>query len=84
MVAIAATTTVLAVATAPYLITSTSAKITQETTPPTCTNHKGQVIGSSCPGSSSGPGQGHTFTPGTTACRHNPSSPTNYPPGQNK
>jgi hypothetical protein len=72
------------VAVAPSLINSASARITQETTPPTCTNHNGDVIGSNCPGSSSGPGQGHTFTPGTTTCNHNPSSTTSCPPGQNK
>jgi hypothetical protein len=54
-----------------------SARITQETT---CTNHNGDVIGSSCPGSSAGPGQGHTES---STCNHNPSSTTRCPPGQN-
>jgi hypothetical protein len=69
------------------LTPSASAKIIPGTpgTPPTCTNHNGDVIGSSCPGSSAGPGLGHTFNPGSPpTCNHNPSSTTSCPPGQNK
>jgi hypothetical protein len=70
------------VAAAPSLIGNASAKITPgETTPPTCTNHNGDVIGTSCPGSSAGPGNGHTFTPGTHTCNSNPQQ--KCPPGQN-
>jgi hypothetical protein len=84
LTAIIAVAAALVFAGAPMLTHSASAKITQETNPPTCTNHNGDVIGSSCPGSSSGPGHGHTFNPGSTTCHHNPSSTTSCPPGHNK
>jgi hypothetical protein len=60
------------VAVAPSLINSASAKIT----PGGCTNHNGDVIGSTCPGSSANPGQGHTQT-----CNSNPTG--KCPAGQN-
>ncbi|HXS59196.1 MAG TPA: hypothetical protein VN703_00090 [Candidatus Sulfopaludibacter sp.] len=57
----------------PSLISSASASIT----PGHCTNHNGDNIGPSCPGSSADPGQGHTQT-----CNSNPTG--KCPGGQNK
>jgi hypothetical protein len=60
------------VAVAPSLINSASAAIT----PGGCTNRQGTDVGSTCPGSSAGPGQGHI-----QKCNSNPSG--KCPPGQN-
>jgi len=68
IVIIAGATLVLA----PGLIGSASARITAGH----CENHNGDTIGSSCPGRSSDPGQGHTQT-----CNANPTD--RCPPGQN-
>ena len=65
------------VAVAPGLINSASARITPAQ-PPSCTNHNGDTIGTTCPGSSASPGQGHEQNPGT--CAQNPQN--KCPPGQ--
>jgi hypothetical protein len=60
------------VAVAPSLINSASAAITQGG----CTNRQGVDVGTTCPGHSAGPGQGHI-----QKCNSNPAN--KCPPGQN-
>jgi hypothetical protein len=77
----------IALVISPSLITNVSAKITQETTPSQCVQpESGQtdVGATSCPGQSATKGQGHVFVPAEQTCKHNPSSTTSCPPGQNK
>ncbi|MDQ3868584.1 MAG: hypothetical protein M3250_03395 [Thermoproteota archaeon] len=42
------------------------------------------VGATSCPGESATKGQRHVFVQEEQTCRHNPSSTTSCPPGQNK
>jgi hypothetical protein len=75
-----AITAALLTAIAPLLITSASAKITQETVDTSCSNNGGHDPGGQQPSCS---GSGLTQNTETT-CNHNPSGTEKCPGGHNK